>query len=102
MWELRLARVEPTSPVWMRWQSTLEQRGITASNPQPTGSASDPPRSSGEVGRSARIAGCLLGGAVGDMLGVPIEFMSLGEIRERFGAAGLREPATERTYLCSG
>ena len=40
-----------------------------------------------------RIRGCLLGGAVGDALGAPIEFESLDEIRARFGAEGLLEPA---------
>lgn len=30
-------------------------------------------------------AGCLLGGAVGDALGAPVEFMSLGQIRKQFG-----------------
>jgi ADP-ribosylglycohydrolase len=34
--------------------------------------------------------GCLLGGAVGDALGAPVEFMSLGEIRRTFGPAGVR------------
>lgn len=33
--------------------------------------------------------GCLLGGAVGDALGAPIEFMSTAQIRERFGSNGL-------------
>ena len=36
-----------------------------------------------------RWRGCLLGGAVGDALGAPVEFMSLAEIRERFGSAGV-------------
>jgi ADP-ribosylglycohydrolase len=40
-----------------------------------------------------RIRGSLLGGAVGDALGAPIEFDSLAEIRARFGAEGLLEPA---------
>ncbi len=40
-----------------------------------------------------RIRGSLLGGAVGDTLGAPIEFESLREIRARFGSEGLREPA---------
>jgi len=35
--------------------------------------------------------GCLLGGAVGDALGAPIEFKKLGEIRSEFGPAGLRD-----------
>ncbi len=37
------------------------------------------------------IAGCLLGGAVGDALGAPVEFLSLREIRGRFGPEGVRE-----------
>ena len=32
-----------------------------------------------------RYRGCLLGGAVGDALGAGIEFLSVGEIRQRFG-----------------
>ena len=43
--------------------------------------------------RSDRIAGCLLGGAVGDALGAPIEFLRLSEIRERFGPEGLTDYA---------
>jgi ADP-ribosylglycohydrolase len=38
-----------------------------------------------------RYQGCLLGGAVGDALGAPVEFMSLGEIRARFGPGGIRD-----------
>ncbi|MGY2060853.1 ADP-ribosylglycohydrolase family protein, partial [Nocardia gipuzkoensis] len=38
-----------------------------------------------------RVRGVLLGGAVGDALGWPIEFLSLNQIRERFGAAGLTD-----------
>ena len=36
-----------------------------------------------------RWRGCMLGGAVGDALGAPVEFMSLAEIRERFGPRGI-------------
>ena len=36
-----------------------------------------------------RFAGCLLGGAAGDALGAPVEFLSLAEIRRHFGAAGI-------------
>lgn len=36
-------------------------------------------------------AGCLLGGAVGDALGAPVEFMSLAEIRRRFGPQGVTD-----------
>ena len=42
--------------------------------------------------------GCLLGGAVGDALGAPIEFDSRSSMRKRFGPQGLRdfEPAYGR------
>jgi ADP-ribosylglycohydrolase len=40
-----------------------------------------------------RYRGCLLGGAVGDALGAGVEFMSLAEIRSRYGPA---EPSAER------
>ena len=45
-----------------------------------------------------RFAGCLLGGAVGDALGAPVEFPSLAEIRRRFGAEGITgfSPAYDR------
>jgi ADP-ribosylglycohydrolase len=35
------------------------------------------------------VAGCLLGGAVGDALGAVVEFDSLADIRRRYGPAGL-------------
>lgn len=40
-----------------------------------------------------RSKGCLLGGAVGDALGAPVEFMQWSEIRRRFGDAGIQEYA---------
>jgi len=36
-----------------------------------------------------RFLGCLLGGAVGDALGAPVEFMSRAEIISRFGPKGI-------------
>lgn len=36
-----------------------------------------------------RSVGCLLGGAVGDALGAPVEFLSMEEIRRRYGDAGI-------------
>lgn len=33
--------------------------------------------------------GCILGGAIGDALGAPIEFMSIDQIRSKFGETGL-------------
>lgn len=41
------------------------------------------------VARRARVRGCLLGGAVGDALGNPVEFRSLAAIRAAHGAAGV-------------
>jgi ADP-ribosylglycohydrolase len=38
-----------------------------------------------------RVRGCLLGGAVGDALGAPVEFLRLGEIRRRHGPHGLTD-----------
>lgn len=37
----------------------------------------------------ARFIGCLLGGAVGDALGAPVEFMSRSKILHRFGPEGI-------------
>jgi len=37
-----------------------------------------------------RFLGCLLGGATGDALGAPVEFMSRSEIQRRFGLDGIR------------
>ncbi|MDU4890123.1 MAG: ADP-ribosylglycohydrolase family protein [Clostridium sp.] len=36
-------------------------------------------------------AGCLLGGAIGDALGYPVEFMKYSKILEEFGAEGITE-----------
>lgn len=38
-----------------------------------------------------RYRGCLLGGAVGDALGAPVEFRSLAEIRRRYGPEGIAD-----------
>lgn len=40
-----------------------------------------------------RFVGCLIGGAVGDALGAPIEFMKRDEIVRRFGSKGLTDYA---------
>lgn len=45
---------------------------------------------SGAVAVRARIRGCLLGGAVGDALGNPVEFLSTDSIRAAHGPDGLR------------
>jgi len=35
--------------------------------------------------------GCLIGGAVGDALGAPVEFMSNAEIASQFGPSGIQD-----------
>ena len=51
------------------------------------------------------VAGCLLGGAVGDALGAVVEFDSLAEIRRRYGPDGLTDfpseagPITDDTQM---
>ena len=42
-----------------------------------------------------RYRGCLLGGAAGDALGYPVEFLSLANIRERYGPAGITSYALQ-------
>jgi ADP-ribosyl-[dinitrogen reductase] hydrolase len=40
---------------------------------------------------SDHYSGCLLGGAVGDALGGPVEFFSLNQIRQQFGPNGVQD-----------
>ena len=50
-----------------------------------------------------RIRGCLVGGAVGDALGYPVEFLSAETIAERYGPEGIRayelDPASGRAVI---
>src|SRR5215469_1142760 len=41
--------------------------------------------------RQSLFRGCLLGGAVGDALGAPVEFMSYANIVREFGPEGIRD-----------
>ena len=41
--------------------------------------------------RASRFRGCLLGGAVGDALGAPVEFLNLLGIQAQFGPEGIRD-----------
>lgn len=40
--------------------------------------------------------GCLVGGAIGDALGYPVEFMKLAEINDRYGEKGITELALSK------
>lgn len=42
-------------------------------------------------GRKSRLIGCLLGGAIGDAMGYPVEFMRYSDIARYFGGAGVRD-----------
>ena len=44
-----------------------------------------------QAGNPDNYRGCLLGGAVGDALGAPVEFMRLHEIRSAFGRKGITD-----------
>jgi len=46
-------------------------------------------RETGPPSRLNRFIGCLLGGAVGDALGAPVEFLSFSDIRKRYGNNGI-------------
>ncbi|MCT9934881.1 ADP-ribosylglycohydrolase family protein [Planotetraspora sp. A-T 1434] len=49
----------------------------------------------GNLPFQARVRGCLLGGAIGDALGAPIEFDSIAAIRRNHGKAGLGDLASD-------
>jgi len=48
-----------------------------------------PPSESFPTSRPSRFKGCLLGGALGDALGAPVEFHSLAQIHAEFGSNGV-------------
>ena len=41
--------------------------------------------------RKSRMIGCLLGGAIGDAMGYPVEFMRFADIARYYGSAGIRD-----------
>ncbi len=46
----------------------------------------------GAIGLTERSLGCILGGAIGDALGYPVEFTELNEIKRKYGPSGITEP----------
>jgi ADP-ribosylglycohydrolase len=51
------------------------------------------PRIPSDAQLRGRFHGCLLGGAAGDALGAPVEFLDLEEILEAYGEGGIRDYA---------
>src|SRR5258708_20107203 len=51
------------------------------------------PRITSDARVRSRFSGCLLGGAVGDALGAPVEFLHLDEILRTYGEQGIRDYA---------
>lgn len=50
---------------------------------------------------SDRLRGCLVGGAVGDALGAPTEFLALDHIRQRYGPDGPERPMPAYGLPCA-
>ncbi len=50
-----------------------------------------------ELTLNDRFCGCLLGGALGDALGYPVEFMNTGEIEKTYGKNGITALKTDKT-----
>ncbi len=48
---------------------------------------------------SLRCRGCLLGGAVGDALGAPVEFKTYAQIVAQFGPGGIRDFAPAYRWI---
>lgn len=44
-----------------------------------------------EKNKKDKICGSLIGGAIGDALGYPIEFMSLAAIKNKYGKDGIKD-----------
>lgn len=55
----------------------------------------------GEPDILSRFTGCLLGGALGDALGYPVEFMKDEEIRRNFGKNGIEELPVDSELKCA-
>jgi ADP-ribosylglycohydrolase len=86
-YELRCARVEAIGG------RVLVPRYVSPKSSAPSTPVLDP----GELPldeRVDRFTGTLLGGALGDSLGAPVEFLTLSEIRRKYGENGIEQLAT--------
>ncbi|QCP14938.1 ADP-ribosylglycohydrolase family protein [Pseudoduganella umbonata] len=72
-------------------QSEAVQQSAKAEEPSPKTGRRGKRQQRGTV--RGRFLGCLLGGAVGDALGAPVEFMKRTEILQRFGPDGITQYA---------
>lgn len=74
---------------------TTEQRDFVRwwADVLPTRALTPVPASVIEQARRPYISGCILGGAVGDALGAPIEFLTLSAIRAQYGPQGVADLA---------
>jgi ADP-ribosylglycohydrolase len=81
-WTLRALRVESSESAGVLDFDGDWPRGVAIV---------DRHRPENPLDRLDRIRGCLLGGAVGDALGAPVEFLSLAEIRATFRAGGITD-----------
>ncbi len=50
----------------------------------------------GSISLQEKFSGCLLGGALGDALGYPVEFMDIDQIMRNFGRNGITVPAPDK------
>src|SRR5713226_8966645 len=77
----------------MCWPNFVEIAvSCSASEPFPRlGTQMSLPRTPSDAQLRGRFHGCLLGGAAGDALGAPVEFLDLEAIVKAFGEGGIRD-----------
>lgn len=88
----------PAQERWVRARSPIDNRNRSLADredPLFPNNYEIPTIVPSQITSEERYRGCLLGGAVGDALGGPIEFESLEAIRRRFGEDGITEFAGE-------
>jgi ADP-ribosylglycohydrolase/protein-tyrosine phosphatase len=76
--EAAIARVRSAQPDAI--ETAAQEAHVRACRPATGGAHAD------------RVLGCLLGGAIGDAFGYPVEFISLSRIRRTYGAEGIAGP----------